>query len=131
MDDLELKRRIEMEIGSALGESAADIAVAVKARVATLSGFASSWSDACIAEHAARRAGELAALANDIEVRLPVIDERSDPQIARAAVEALEAARLGAHAFVTVRHGQLTLEGEWKAAASASSPSGRCAASKA
>jgi osmotically-inducible protein OsmY len=110
--DLELKQKIEAEIRAALGDAAADIGVSVKAGVATLSGFARSWSDACIAEHAARRGGDLGGLANDIEVRLPILDERSDPDIARAAVGALEAAGLGPHVFVSVRHGQLTLDGE-------------------
>lgn len=112
VSDLELKRRAEAEIAAALGEDAGDLGVAVKDAVATLSGFVKSYSDACIAEHAARKAG-VRGIANEIEVRLPLLDRRSDPDIARAALKALEAEDLGVaeRVFVRVKDGVVTLEG--------------------
>ena len=40
------------------------------------------------AEKAAKRVAGVLAVANDIEIRLPAIDERSDPEIARDVPEA-------------------------------------------
>lgn len=117
ISDVELKRRAEAEIAAALGDDACDLAVAVKDAVATLSGFVKRYSDACIAEHAARKAG-VRGIANEIEVRLPLVDRRSDPEIARAALKALEAEDLGVaeRLFVRVKHGVLTLEGSTESA---------------
>jgi osmotically-inducible protein OsmY len=117
ISDVELKRRAEAEIAAALGDDACDLAVAVKDAVATLSGFVKRYSDACIAEHAARKAG-VRGIANEIEVRLPLVDRRSDPEIARAALKALEAEDLGVaeRLFVHVKHGVLTLEGSTESA---------------
>ena len=117
ISDVELKRRAEAEIAAALGDDACDLAVAVKDAVATLSGFVKRYSDACIAEHAARKAG-VRGIANGIEVRLPLVDRRSDPEIARAALKALEAEDLGVaeRLFVRVKNGVLTLEGSTESA---------------
>ena len=93
ISDVELKQRAEAEISAALGDDACDLAVAVKDSVATLSGFVRRYSDACIAEHAVRKAGAR-GVANEIEVRLPLLDRRSDPDIARAALKALAAEEL-------------------------------------
>jgi osmotically-inducible protein OsmY len=66
------------------------------------------------AEEAALRVAGVAGIANDIEVRLPNIDERPDPEIAREAVEALKAALplTAQNIKVLVKHGWITLEGE-------------------
>ena len=57
------------------------------------------------------------AVANDIEVRLPFINRRPDPEIARDVVEKLKIELPYASQFikVTVKEGWLTLEGdlEW------------------
>ena len=84
----------------------------MKDSVATLSGFVRRYSDACIAEHAVRKAGAR-GVANEIEVRLPLLDRRSDPDIARAALKALEAEDLGVaeRIFVRVKDGVLTAAG--------------------
>jgi osmotically-inducible protein OsmY len=125
ISDVELKRRAEAEIAAALGDDACDLGVAVKDSVATLSGFVKSYSDACIAEHAARKAG-VRGIANEIEVRLPLLDRRSDADIARAALKALEAEDLGIadRIFVRLRDGILTLDG------TADSPAQRLAAAR-
>lgn len=112
ISDVELKRRAEAEIAAALGDDACDLGVAVKDGVATLSGVVKSYSDACIAEHATRKAG-VRGIANEIEVRLPLLDRRSDPDLARSALKALDAEDLGVadRIFVRVKDGVLTLEG--------------------
>lgn len=112
--DLELKKKVETEIAETLGEDGADVAVAVKDGVVTLTGFARRFCDVTFAEQAARKAEGVKGLACDIEVRLPIWHQRTDPQIARAAVQALDGEHLGLaeRVFVSVKDGRVTLEGE-------------------
>jgi osmotically-inducible protein OsmY len=91
-----------------------EIGVAVKDGVVTLMGSVDSYAKRSAAEEAAHRVRGVVAVANDIEVRLPVSAERSDAEIADAAVRALES-----DAFVplekidiTVSKGWITLKGE-------------------
>ena len=65
-------------------------------------------------EAAAKRAAGVLGVANDIEVRLPALDQRPDPEIARDAIAAIKS-RLPVVAEqikVLVRNGWITLEGE-------------------
>lgn len=66
----------------------ADIGVAVSDGVVTLTGFVPSVWMKSEAEKAAKNVYGVRAVANDIEVRLG--SERTDSEIARSAVEALE-----------------------------------------
>jgi len=96
--------------------SSPDIAVAVKDGVVTLSGFVSSYMEKDQAEKAAKRVYGVRAVANDIQVKLT--STRTDPEIAREAVEELENHVLipGDKIKVTVRNGWVTLEGtvDWQ-----------------
>ena len=67
-----------------------DIAVGVKDGVVTLAGYSKSYLDKWKAERVASRVKGVKAIVNNIEVRLPSVSERHDPDIARAAVEALK-----------------------------------------
>ena len=95
-----------------------DIAVSVKNGVVTLAGFTKSYTDRWEAEAAAKRVAGVLAVANDIEVRLPEIDRRPDPDIARDAVTALKAQLPISYdrIKVVVKDGWITLEGavEWQ-----------------
>jgi osmotically-inducible protein OsmY len=97
---------------------ASDIAVSVKDGVVTLAGFVKSYTERLEAEIAAKRVAGVRAVANDIEVRLPAIDQRPDPDIARDAVAALKAELPTSHdrIKVIVKDGWVTLEGavEWQ-----------------
>jgi osmotically-inducible protein OsmY len=91
-----------------------EIGVIVKDGVVTLTAWVDSYGKKWAAEEAAHRVRGVKAVANDIEVRLPVSDERTDADIAAAAVRALEW-----DAFVpvekldvTVSKGWVTLRGE-------------------
>jgi osmotically-inducible protein OsmY len=95
-----------------------EIGVAVKDGVVTLTGWVESYSKKWAAEEAAHRVRGVKAVANDIEVRLPGSQERTDADIAAAAIRALEW-----DAFipidkldVTVTKGWVTLKGdvEWQ-----------------
>src|SRR6266850_1799009 len=69
---------------------ATDIAVAVKDGVVTLTGFVRSYGQKTEAEQTAKRVAGVVAVANDIEVRLPIFNRRPDPEIARDAVAAIK-----------------------------------------
>jgi osmotically-inducible protein OsmY len=91
-----------------------EIGVTVKDGVVTLTGVVDSYSKRWAAEDAAHRVRGVKAVANDIEVRLSAANERTDADIAAAAVRALEW-----DAFVplnsvsvTVSKGWVTLQGE-------------------
>jgi osmotically-inducible protein OsmY len=91
-----------------------EIGVAVKDGVITLTGWVDSYTKKWAAEEAAHRVRGVKAVANDIEVRLPSTSERTDADIAAAAVRALEwDAFLPTEKIdVTVSKGWVTLKGE-------------------
>ena len=95
-----------------------DIAVSVSDGVVTLAGFVKNFVDKYEAETAAKRVAGVVAVANDIEVRVPSIDERPDPDIARDAVAALKSQLplSSEHIKVILKNGWITLEGqvEWQ-----------------
>jgi osmotically-inducible protein OsmY len=88
--DVDIKRDIEDELGSDPDIDATDIAVAVKDGVVTLTGFVRSYRQRRQAEADAKRVAGVVGVANNIEVRLPIIHHRPDPEIARDAVEAIQ-----------------------------------------
>ncbi len=112
--DSDIKRDVEAELRWEPDLDPTDIAVAVKNGVVTLSGFVKGYGQRRAAEAAAKRVAGVLGVANDIEVRLPIIHRRPDPEIARDAVEALRHWLPASHegVKVTVEDGFLTLEGE-------------------
>ncbi|QLE52855.1 BON domain-containing protein (plasmid) [Nostoc sp. C057] len=95
-----------------------EIGVAVKDGVVTLTGWVDSFYKRWAAEEAAHRVRGVLAVANDIEVQLPVSAERTDADIAAAAIHALEwdAGVSIDNLDVTVSKGWVTLRGvvEWE-----------------
>jgi osmotically-inducible protein OsmY len=112
--DSEIKKDVEQELRWDPDISADDIAVTVKGGVVTLAGFVRSYSQKWQAERDAKRVQGVSAVANDLEVRLPVIDQRPDPEIARDAVAALKLQLPYSADFIKaiVSNGWITLEGE-------------------
>src|ERR1700722_3044231 len=118
MTDLELKRNVESELNWEPSVNAAEIGVAVKDGIVTLTGHVQSYWQKIAAERAASRVSSVKAVANELEIRLPASSERTDEDIARAAVNALNwsisvpADRIK----VKVSKGWITLEGtvEWQ-----------------
>jgi osmotically-inducible protein OsmY len=115
--DADIKRDVEDELRWDPDVDPTDIAVAVKSGVVTLGGFVHSYSQRFEAEAAAKRVTGVVGVANDIEVRLPALDERPDPEIARDAVAAIknQLPISGQGIKVIVKNGWITLEGnvEW------------------
>jgi len=112
--DDEIKRDVEDELRWDPDIDETDIAVAVKDGVVTLSGFARSYGQRRTAEAAAKRVAGVLGVANDLEVRLPIIHRRPDPDIARDAVDAIKLWLPFSHEMikVVVKEGWITLDGE-------------------
>jgi osmotically-inducible protein OsmY len=91
-----------------------EIGVRAKGGIVTLTGWVDSYTKKWAAEDAALRVKGVVAVANDIEVRLPVSAERTDEDIAATAVRALEwdAVIPTDRVAVTVSKGWVTLRGE-------------------
>src|SRR3979411_128270 len=116
--DGEIEKDVKAELEWDPDLDASDIAVSVKKGVVTLAGFVKSYTDKYEAEAAAKRVAGVTAVANDIEVRMPSVDERPDPEIARDAVAAIKSQLpiSSEHIKVVVKNGWVTLEGfvEWQ-----------------
>jgi osmotically-inducible protein OsmY len=112
--DPDLKRDLEIQLRSDPRVRSGDIAVTVKEGVAMLAGFVRSHRTKRAAEAAAKRVAGVVAIANDIEVRLPLLHQRPDPTIATDVVEALrrDLPDAASEIQVTVKDGWVTLEGE-------------------
>src|SRR5678816_3812209 len=112
--DEEIRRDVEDELRWDPDVDPTDIAVAVKNGVVTLTGFVKSYTHKYEAETDAKRVAGVSGVANEIEVRLPDVDRRPDPEIARDAVAALKSALPFSweRIKVIVRSGWITLEGD-------------------
>lgn len=88
--DSVIRRNVENELTWEPSLSETGILVKVKDGVVTLAGNVPHYADRCSAEQVAKRVGGVRAIANDIEVLMPKAGERSDTEIASAAVNALK-----------------------------------------
>jgi osmotically-inducible protein OsmY len=112
--DEQIQRDVLAELKFEPRVSPNEIGVAVKDGVVTLMGWVDSYTKRWAAEEAAHRVRGVKAVANDIEVRLPLSAERTDVDIAAAAVRALEWDAMVPidKLDVTVSKGWVTLKGE-------------------
>jgi osmotically-inducible protein OsmY len=115
--DSDIRRDVEDELRWDPEIDPTDIAVSVHKGVVTLAGFVRSYPERRLAEAAAKRVAGVVGVANDVEVRLPDIDQRPDPQIARDAIARIknELPYAWENIRVVVKNARLTLEGdvEW------------------
>ncbi|HWQ11282.1 MAG TPA: BON domain-containing protein [Roseiflexaceae bacterium] len=114
MTDREIQQAVLRELEWEPMVKSTEIGVSVKDGIVTLSGFVDSYSKRYNAERAAKRVYGVKAVVNELEVHLPSSSERTDEDIARAAVRALEDRITVPHdrIKVTVSNGWITLEGE-------------------
>jgi osmotically-inducible protein OsmY/prolyl-tRNA editing enzyme YbaK/EbsC (Cys-tRNA(Pro) deacylase) len=112
--DADLQQDVIDELAWEPSIDAAAIGVAVEDGVVTLTGHVPSFAEKWAAEHIAKRVAAVRAVANEIAVQLPGVSERSEADIARAALNALEWDIWVPHRniTVTVSNGWITLEGE-------------------
>jgi len=117
ISDNEIRQNVESELKWSPDVDDTDIAVKVNGGVVTLTGFARHYSEKQGAEIAARRIKGVAAVANDIEVRRLSDNTPTDPEIARATIEALKVQLPAAWQGITpiVHRGHVALKGdvEW------------------
>jgi osmotically-inducible protein OsmY len=114
ISDRQLEQDVKAELEWDPDLDASDIAVSVRKGVVTLAGFVKSYTDKYEAERATKRVAGVTGVANDLEVRMPAVDERPDPDIARDAVAALKSQLpiSSENIKVIVKNGWVTLEGE-------------------
>jgi osmotically-inducible protein OsmY len=114
--DKEIERDVIEELEWNPDIDADDIAVSVKDGVVALAGYVKSFVDKYEAEAAAKRVNGVVGVANDIEVRLPGVDQRPDPDIARDAVGAIKSQLpiSWERIKVVVKDGWVTLEGQFE-----------------
>lgn len=112
-NDLRLQEDVAEELAFDPSVDAGKIGVAAKDGVVTLSGKVPSFADKVAAEKAAKRVSGVKAIAEDIQVELPVFHQRDDAEIAAAALNMLAWEVTVPKDAVTVRaeRGWLTLEG--------------------
>ena len=116
--DEDIKRDVELELKWDPDIDASNIAVLVKDGVVTLTGYVRSYAQKWQAERDAKRVAGVVGLANDIEVRVPTVDQKPDPELAKEAVAAIRSQLpYSADSIkVLVDKGWITLEGtvDWK-----------------
>lgn len=112
--DADIQRDVLAELAWDARVRASEVGVSVKGGIVTLTGWVDSYAKKWAAERSAHRIRGSRAVANDIEVRLPGMAERTDTDIATAASRALEwDAFVSLEAIeVTAANGWLTLRGE-------------------
>ena len=112
--DKDLQQDVIKELDWEPSVNRAHVGVSVKDGIATLSGHVSSYWEKFAAEKAAKRVHGVAAVVNELDVKLPSDNQRTDEDLAAAAVNALKSSisvprdRIK----VTVNKGWITLEGE-------------------
>lgn len=118
MTDRELQQHIQSALDWEPSVQAADIGVSVENGVATLRGDVESFAEKEAAERVALHVYGVRAVANDLNVRIPTAAERSDSDIAQAALNALRwhTSVPEKNLTVVVRNGWITLSGavDWQ-----------------
>jgi osmotically-inducible protein OsmY len=110
--DLQMDVVEELQLDPRL--NAAGIGVAVERGVVTITGKVNNLAEKWTAERVVNRLYGVKAVANELEVRLPLVGKRTDADIARTAAAALEWDRLvpADRIDITVSDGWITLEGK-------------------
>jgi osmotically-inducible protein OsmY len=112
--DIQLKDDVAAELAWDPAINAAHIGVMVKDGVVTLAGHLDTFAEKYAVERAARRVAGVRSIALDLEVKLAPGHQRSDSEIAEAAIAALRLNSLvpEGNVKVEVDDGWVTLTGE-------------------
>jgi osmotically-inducible protein OsmY len=106
--DEEIQKDVQAELEWEPRVKPHEIGVVVKDGIVTLTGWVDTYQKKWAAEEAAHRVRGVRAVANEIEVRLPSMAERTDADIAAAAARALEW-----DAFVPIEKLDITVSKGW------------------
>jgi osmotically-inducible protein OsmY len=111
--DSEIQRDVELEIRYDPAIKSQDIGVSVRNRIVILTGFVRSYTERFQAELDAKRVAGVAAIANELDVKLASADQRSDSDLAQEAVLALVSQVPFLRGVTPIVHnGEVSLEGE-------------------
>ncbi len=112
--DNDIRRDVQAELQWDPSVDDRNIGVIVKDGVVTLTGEVPQFSDRWNAEDIVKRVGGVRAIANELQVRIPVAGARSDSEIAEAAANALRwhVATVAAEIKPIVNDGWITLTGQ-------------------
>jgi len=113
MTDTEFKNDLQEALDGEPGLNVSDIGLSFAQGVVTLRGRVGSYAEKLAAERAVVRVEGVKAVANDLIVRPPITFERTDTELAQAAVTALGWSTMVPSdlIIVTVANGWLTLNG--------------------
>jgi osmotically-inducible protein OsmY len=118
MTDTDLKKNVQNALDWEPSLDAGDIGISVDQGVVTLRGNVPSYAEKMTAERVALRVFGVKAVANDLAVYIPSAFERTDTEIAQAAVSALKWNTIvpNERVTVTVEKGWVTLNGtlDWQ-----------------
>jgi osmotically-inducible protein OsmY len=114
MDDKTLRQNIIDELDFEPSIDAAHIGIAAEKGVVTLTGHVGSYAEKIAAEDAVQRIKGVKAIAQEIEVRYPSAERRSDDEIAKRALDILawDVSVPNEGIQVKVQKGWITLSGE-------------------
>ncbi|MDE2306019.1 MAG: BON domain-containing protein [Gammaproteobacteria bacterium] len=112
--DHDIRRDVQSELQWDPSVDERGIGVIVKDGVVTLVGEVPQFSDRWNAEDVVKRIGGVRAIANELQVRIPIAGMRRDPEIAESAANALRwhVATVAAAVKPVVNDGWITLTGE-------------------
>ena len=112
--DTQLQRDVLDELKWQPSIKGAEIGVAAKDGVVTLTGFVDSYTQKLAAERATENMSGVRAVAEDLKVKLPYASQRTDTEIAHAALNALKwnIEVPDTRIKVRVEDGWITLEGD-------------------
>ena len=113
MTDKDLKQQVQNALDWEPSLDASDVGISVTEGVVTLRGYVRTYAEKQTAERVALRVFGVRAVANDLDVRLPTSFERTDTEVAQAAVSALSWNSVvpAGRVTVTVADGWITLQG--------------------
>lgn len=112
--DIELQKDVMEELHWDPLLLTAEVGVSVKDGIVTLMGYVNNYGQKLAAENAAKRVKDVKAVAIDLGIKLPSGHERTDRDIATAALNALKWSSFVPEECVKVKveDGRITLEGE-------------------
>lgn len=112
LTDTDVKKYVEQQLIWEMDSAAKDVAVSVREKIVTLSGFVHSYDAKVRVEKATERVVGVVGIANDVEVRLAG-DPRLDADIARDGASALlfQLPQSASTIKIVVDHGLVKLEG--------------------
>jgi osmotically-inducible protein OsmY len=113
-EDKELQRDVLDELQWEPSVEAAEIGVTARAGVVTLTGIVPSYFQRVTAEQVTERVHGVKGIANELEIRLSGTGERTDADIAKAAIDAMKwrTAVPDERVKVAVSKGWVTLDGD-------------------